>query len=635
MAHVTDVTAEKKLVVELGTPFFILVSFAIGMLVFGTLYAAEIIQSSSNPESAALIASSASDSVGSMVQGFEQGLGEAAKSAGSLSFDPATVDALKATLSSDISFLAFAFFDPQGNLVYELHKSRTPDAVLRATLSGNTYLSAAQNGAGGTIYILSTQGGTTAGNTYLYAITPFTGTNGSFTGMFVASMNADTIDRTIRGFGGAHPAKVYLADAATADTLILHNTLSTVTAAEGLSKQNMLLLFKDKKTDYGYIDNDKQQIDGSWSAIPHTPWILVAETLPSTASPKLFSLFIIASIALVILIALVFFYLYSLNRRLLAPLKKLERGMQYYKTGDYSETISISAQNELAAIADLFNTMAHYIENNTSAMVGQLKKSLERQNTDTRLLIEKDVELRETGVKLQELDKAKSMFVSVAAHQMRTPLAAIKWALKLVADGDVGPVNPEQKEYLMKGYESTTRMIDLINDLLDVDKIESDKFSYTFAPEQLDAIIQGIVDDLTGVATEKGVNLIFRNEAGGVAPINADKVKLRNALQNLIDNAIKYTIGGGDVTVILKEERGMFKLSISDTGIGIPRSEQGKVFGKFFRAKNAVRKQTDGSGLGLFIVKKIIEKHEGTISFESAEGKGTTFSISIPRLKTS
>ena len=636
MAHVSEVAAEKKLTVELGTPFFILVSFAAGLLVFGTLYVAQIIQSSANPESASSIVESANSSIESTITDIGRGVERATEDANSLSFESGTIDALKTTLSLNISFLAFAFFDTKGDLLYELHKSRTPDQVLASALSGNTtYLTAARTGNGAVTYILSEQGNTSVKSTYLYAIVPMSDQDGTFAGMLVAAISADDIDRIIRGFGVLHPAKVHLADILTGDTLLSQNTLSTVTASEGLPRQNMLLLFKNNKNDYGYVDQDNRQIDGSWRAIKGTSWAIVAETLPSGTSPELFSLFTIASITLVILVALVFFYLYSFNRRLLTPLRKIERGMQYYKTGDYSETITVNVKNELASVADLFNSMAHHIENNTSATVSQLKKSLERQNTDTRLLIEKDVELREQGVKLQELDKAKSMFVSVAAHQMRTPLAAIKWALKLVADGDVGPVNPEQKEYLMKGYDSTTRMIDLINDLLDVDKIESDKFSYTFAPEQLDAIVQGIIDDLTGVANEKGVNLIFRNETGGAAPINADKVKLRNALQNLIDNAIKYTIGGGDVTVILKEEQGTFKLSIADTGIGIPRSEQGKVFGKFFRAKNAVRQQTDGSGLGLFIVKKIIEKHEGTITFESKEGKGTTFFITIPHLKTS
>jgi len=396
----------------------------------------------------------------------------------------------------------------------------------------------------------------------------------------------------------------------------------------------MRALFNQGKKEFGYETDSGITVVSAWEKLESSDWNIVAHTFPAELTGFGITIYAIGIGSILLFLAISFIFITILNTKLIQPLKKIEKAMHFYRTGDYSEEIKIGTKNELAAIAGLLNNMARNVENNTSERVTQLKKVLDRQNTDTRLLIEKDVELREKSQKLKELDAAKSMFVSVAAHQMRTPLAAVKWAVKLVMDGDVGPVNAEQIEYLNKGYESTTRMINLINDLLNVDKIESDKFTYEFKPESLRDILQGIIDDLTPLANEKGVHLVFEHAKEKQPMINADKVKLTNALQNLIDNAIKYTIGGGDVTVKLLLAENIFKLNVSDTGIGIPISEQGKVFGKFFRAKNAVRQQTDGSGLGLFIVKKIIEKHNGTVVFESKEKKGTTFFIEIPILKS-
>lgn len=626
MATVTDVTVKKKILVQLGVPFFAMAGFVIAAIIFGTLYFAGKLRDEGSPQDPKTIAASLQESL-------EAFFAETRTSIEPVAFflqDDAPTNEeetmLRSLLSNNRAILGIAFFDETGTEIYELHKSRAEEGLLDALSRGATHIALARQNINGKPVFLNAEGG---GSYFVWAYPRFNGGN-EIIGAFSVGVDAGFLKERMSSLSLVSPIRVMLVDAKTTAPLISFNTLEADVTTAGPSESNFRIIFENDRRDYGYVLEDGSRIEGHFEPIGRTGWNILAEA-PGGGLPRgVANLFVVAAIIIIIFIALVFIYLYVVNKNMILPLRKIERTMHYFKTGDYSEPVKVEVENEFVAVADQLNTMSKHIEDNTSERVAQLKKVLERQNMDTKLLIEKDVELREQGQKLKELDQAKSMFVSVAAHQMRTPLAAIKWAIKLVMDGDVGPVNAEQKEYLNKGYESTSRMINLINDLLDVDKIESDKFSYVFKEEKLEDILQGIVDDLTPISNEKGVNLLFQKQSESYPAISADQVKLRNALQNLIDNAIKYTIGGGDVTVKLMRDKDILRLTISDTGIGIPVSEQSKVFGKFFRAKNAVRKQTDGSGLGLFIVKKIVEKHNGEISFESKEGKGTTFFITLP-----
>ena len=625
MAEVTDVTVKKRLLIQLGIPFFAMVAFVVAAVIFGTLSFAGRLANEDSPQDPKFIAGSVSDALGSFFAEARNSVAPVLSYPANGAFSSSEEEMLRSLLSGNATILGVAYFDEGGNRVYELHKSRAKEELLSALFKGQSYVGLLKDSPDGRILFLRLDS-----LPYFIAVFPRTNAETQTVGAFSIALDGAPVEATLRNFTSISPSRIEIVDAKSAATLFGLSTLGANAEGSAPTQNSLRTIFENNKKDYGYILDDGTRVEGRVEPIENTAWNVLAET-PGAGLPEgAGNLFVVAAIILILFVILAFVYLYVVNKNVILPLKKIEKTMHYFRTGDYSEPVKVEVENEFVSIADQLNAMSKHIENNTSERVSQLKKVLARQNTDTRLLIEKDVELREQGQKLKELDQAKSMFVSVAAHQMRTPLAAIKWAIKLVMDGDVGPVNAEQKEYLGKGYDSTTRMINLINDLLDVDKIESDRFSYVFKEEKLEGIVQGIVDDLTPISTEKGVNLIFQKESPEYPVISADQVKLRNALQNLVDNAIKYTIGGGDVTIKLRSDKDVLHLTISDTGIGIPVSEQSKVFGKFFRAKNAVRQQTDGSGLGLFIVKKIIEKHNGEIRFESKEGKGTTFFITIP-----
>jgi signal transduction histidine kinase len=232
--------------------------------------------------------------------------------------------------------------------------------------------------------------------------------------------------------------------------------------------------------------------------------------------------------------------------------------------------------------------------------------------------------------RLKEVDQMKTEFISVASHQMRTPLSATKWVLRMILDGDLGSLNAQQHEMLNKGYQTNERMILLINDLLNVSRIEEGRFQYRFVHMSLEEVMESVIQEMAETINKKEVKFDYHKPKTNMPKVNIDPQKIRLVLQNLIDNALKYTAPGGKITVEINQDTSRLICSITDNGVGIPHDQQKRIFSKFFRADNVIRMQTDGSGLGLFIVRNIIEKHQGSIWFDSTEGRGTTFYFALP-----
>ena len=266
---------------------------------------------------------------------------------------------------------------------------------------------------------------------------------------------------------------------------------------------------------------------------------------------------------------------------------------------------------------------------------GEFQKLNQELETYAKQLFDKDFELTLANKRLQNLEQAKSKFVSVTTHQLRTPLSAIKWTFHMLLKGSLGPTTPDQQNFIEKGYESTQRMIAIINDLLNVDYMEIDRADYNFLPVDLPPLIASVLFEFTNQAESKAITLKFNQPPSASPPVSADPIKLSMVLENLIDNAIKYTPRAGQVTVSVSDARmnsarGDLEVVVSDSGIGIPLAERGKIFHRFFRGSNAVKVQTDGTGLGLFISRDIVVKHGGAIWFERVAGQGTQFHFTLP-----
>lgn len=232
--------------------------------------------------------------------------------------------------------------------------------------------------------------------------------------------------------------------------------------------------------------------------------------------------------------------------------------------------------------------------------------------------------------RLKELDSTKSEFISIASHQLRTPLTAIKGYISLLLEGSYGTISAPVLDVLNKLYSVNSRLVHLVEDLLNVSRIEAGRIQYSFAPTQLEPLIAELVDMFKPSAKEKNLTLTMKLQKTPLPLITIDPNKIKEVVSNLIDNAVKYTKVGG-VTVSLESTTDMARIIISDTGIGIHEEDKKNLFQKFLRSKETTRMVVSGAGLGLYVGKSFIEAHNGKIWAESdGEGKGSRFIIELP-----
>lgn len=229
----------------------------------------------------------------------------------------------------------------------------------------------------------------------------------------------------------------------------------------------------------------------------------------------------------------------------------------------------------------------------------------------------------------REIDRQKSDFISIASHQLRTPLSALRWFLDMLLAGDAGPLKTRQKEYLGDMAVSVERMIKLVGDLLNVTRIESGRVKPVPTDVEIAEFVDSIVREHLPMTRERGINLNVV-VALGARTFYADPALVRQAVVNVLSNALMYTPTGGRIAlhVSVKGDEAIFE--VRDTGFGIPKSQQHRVFDKFFRGENAVMRETKGSGLGLYVAKTVADLSGGRIWFESDEKKGTTFWLAFP-----
>lgn len=230
----------------------------------------------------------------------------------------------------------------------------------------------------------------------------------------------------------------------------------------------------------------------------------------------------------------------------------------------------------------------------------------------------------------QELIMAKSEFLTVAAHQLRTPLSGIKWALESLINGDFGPASEQQKEVLNNGLVAAEKASKTANDLLDTSNIESGKFGYEFMEGDIIDLINKMMDGYAVLTQKHNIKMYFEYPPDGVPKFKFDPMRIRLVFQNLIENAIRYNVENGEIVITLVKKEPFLEVLIRDTGIGVPKEELPKLFSKFFRATNVLKYETEGTGLGLYIVKNIVEAHGGKIWIESIENRGTTFFFTLP-----
>lgn len=292
------------------------------------------------------------------------------------------------------------------------------------------------------------------------------------------------------------------------------------------------------------------------------------------------------------------------------------------RSGEYTD-------RDIKVLETISNELAIAIQNALS--VQEIK---EINDTLQQRIEEATRELRSSNEQLRRLDAAKDEFVSMASHQLRTPLTSVKGYISMVLEGDAGKISPMQKQLLEEAFMSSERMVHLISDFLNVSRLQTGKFVIEKTFVNLADIVEQEVDGLMPTAEAHSLKIRYRKPSH-FPSLYIDEGKLHQVVMNFIDNAIYYSKEHTVIAVRLTMEDGDAVLRVVDTGIGVPKSEQARLFTKFFRAGNARRQRPDGTGIGLFLAKMVITAHGGSMVFESVEGEGSTFGFRLPIKKLS
>lgn len=313
----------------------------------------------------------------------------------------------------------------------------------------------------------------------------------------------------------------------------------------------------------------------------------------------------VIGISIVLLLPIIIFAMllsFSLSKSFTRPLNLLMKGLGFISRGSLTHKIEVDTGDEFEELAETFNNMTR-----------KLKEIRDRDQLQNQM---------------------KSDFISIAAHQLRTPLTGIKWTLKTLIDGDAGGLNSEQKTVLEKSYASNERVIKLVSNLLDVSRIEDNRLGYDFNRDSFEDILENCLNAIRDDVKMKHFTLTV-NKPKKIPKIMMDKHRIEVALINVLDNAVKYTHENGKISVGIKSvgiknDKRILKIIVEDNGVGIPEKEKNRVFTKFFRGSNVVRMQTEGNGFGLFMARNIIKKHKGKIILRSQENQGTKVEICLP-----
>ena len=238
-------------------------------------------------------------------------------------------------------------------------------------------------------------------------------------------------------------------------------------------------------------------------------------------------------------------------------------------------------------------------------------------------------ELRASNAELKKLDEAKDEFISMASHQLRTPLTSVKGYISMLMEGDVGHVTKDQKKLLEEAFMSSERMVRLIGDFLNVSRLQTGKFVIDKHPVDMAQLVEDELDALSTNAATRGLHFSYRKPKK-IPVLALDENKIQQVIMNFSDNALYYSKEKTKIIVRLKVVDGWLEFTVKDTGIGVPKEQQEHLFQKFFRATNARQQRPDGTGVGLFLAKKVIDAHGGEIIFSSVENKGSTFGFKLP-----
>jgi signal transduction histidine kinase len=239
--------------------------------------------------------------------------------------------------------------------------------------------------------------------------------------------------------------------------------------------------------------------------------------------------------------------------------------------------------------------------------------------------------LKRQNNELKQLNSAKDEFIALASHQLRTPATGVKQYIGMLLEGYMGPIPPQQRDFLQKAYDSNERQLSTINDLLQIAQIDSNKIVLHPAKVDMSALIDAVVNEQRGTANNRRQGIVVRKRGGQLA-LRADELRLRMVLDNIVDNASKYSPENTTITITLHGTPEEIVVSVSDQGVGIAKDDFSKLFQKFSRIDNPRSIAVGGNGLGLYLAKRIIRAHDGHIEVTAKPQEGSTFTVRLPRV---
>ncbi len=272
--------------------------------------------------------------------------------------------------------------------------------------------------------------------------------------------------------------------------------------------------------------------------------------------------------------------------------------------------------------------LKYFAEHTAQAPLPKFSMSIKEIRSLTTSFITFTDEVAKVHERDMEISRVKSDFISTAAHQFRTPLTGIRWALEAL---EQEPLTEGQMALVKSAVEKSHDLVAVVGTLLDISSIESGKYKYTFASASADQLVAEVVRDLEPLAQKSTVTLFYARAEEPLPNVQMDRDRVKWVLTNLVENAIRYTPAQGSVRLGIEAGNGYLYIHVRDTGIGIPAKDRNNIFERFFRAGNAIAKENQGNGLGLYIARTIATDHHGDLTFEeNRDGVGTTFTLKLP-----
>lgn len=443
--------------------------------------------------------------------------------------------------------------------------------------------------------------------------------NGTIVGVLAARVSLENLYRIIEKIDIGKSGEVFIVNQN--GDVIFHENRSRILLDNVNNNFAVKEVTYEKNGIKEYVNYKGENVLGSYYWLPLYRWGLIAEKNVDEAYVGVVVLGrVMVGISALALMGVIFLAI-AISGNITRPIKSLEDGAHGLLRGNF-KPIPVTSRNEIGRLTEIFNSTAGELLD----IRKKLEAKIELANKD---LEEKNIELTAANEELKKLDELKSDFLSLVSHELKTPLSSMRLSAEyLESDVNIDPAI--RKEMLLIILRNIDRQTKLINDILDLSKIEAGKTELHLEKVGIREISDASIDNLKTIALKKNISVTL-DVPDNLSPIIADGEKLIIVLNNLLENALKFTPAGGSIILSAKEDAEGIEVRMKDTGIGMEKEKLDKIFDKFYQVDSSSRRKTGGCGLGLSISSGIIRAHESVIHVESEPGKGSTFSFKLKK----